>query len=218
MKRPRTVRDVVRRGSERLIAGTTSRGVVDASVSKALPDRINSKWAWHYRILISLRERLLQERRERLVEAAQPLEPHSMDSADSATDECDHNLALAALSAEQGALYEIDTAIRRIHSGSYGVCEETGKPIPAARLKAVPWTRFAREVEARYESEGEIRPPHLGALGSIRSWPMGNVEPIESDEREPVPDTEAPSGAATGKAEIAHELESPTITQPKFRS
>jgi RNA polymerase-binding protein DksA len=218
MKRSRTVRDVVSRGSERLAAGTTSRNMVDASASKSLAGRVNPKWTWHHGVLISLRERLLQERRERLVEAAQPLEPHSMDSADSATDECDHNLALAALSAEQDALYEIDAAIRRIHSGSYGVCEATGKPIPAARLKAVPWTRFAREVEARYESEGKIRPPHLGALGSVRGGTNGNLEPIEPEERDLGPDGEGPSVANKGKADIADELESPTITKPKFRS
>ncbi len=218
MKGTLTVRDVVRRGSERLVAGTTSRGVVDASVSKALPERINSKWAWHYRVLTSLRERLLQERRERLAEVAEPLEPHSMDPADSATDEFDHNLAIEALSAKQDALHEIDAAVRRIHSGSYGVCEETGKPIPAARLKAIPWTRFAREVEARHESEGNNRPPHLGALGSVRGGPSGDLEPIESGGGNLVPDAEGPSSTVADKADIADELEFPTITEPKFRS
>ncbi len=172
MKRPRTVQAVVRRGSKRSVVGTTSRAGFGATSSESLPGRINPKWAWYYRVLVTLRERLLLDRRERLAEAAQPLEPHSMNPADSATDEFDHNLALAALSAEQDALHEIAEAISRILNGAYGVCEETGKPIPAARLKAIPWTRFAREVVARHETEGDIRPPHLGSLGSVRGVPL----------------------------------------------
>jgi RNA polymerase-binding transcription factor DksA len=131
-------------------------------------------------VLLTLRERLLQDRREQLADAAQPLEPHSLNHADSATDEFDHNLALAALSMKQDALREMEAAISRIHSGSYGVCEETGKPIPAARLKAIPWTRFTREVEARHETESDRRPPHLGALGSVRGTPTGNLESMKS--------------------------------------
>ena len=45
------------------------------------------------------------------------------------------------------------------------------KRIRAARLKAVPWTRFREEVEARLESTGEITPPHLGTLRSVRDEP-----------------------------------------------
>jgi len=146
---------------------------------------MNPKWAWHYRVLVKLRERVLQDRRARLVEAAQPLEPHSMDFADSATDELDHNLALATLTAKQDALQEIDEAIRRIANGTYGVCEATGKPIPAARLRAVPWTRFRWEVEALLEKAGEIRQPHLGQLSSVRAALPDNLEPTDGTGEKP---------------------------------
>ena len=36
---------------------------------------------------------------------------------------------------------EIDAALERIKSGSYGVCEKTGKSIPIERLKANPYAR-----------------------------------------------------------------------------
>lgn len=103
-----------------------------------------------------------------------------MDPADSATDELDHNLALAALNSKQDVLQEIAAAIRRIQSGTYGVCEATGKPIPAARLKAIPWTRFRREVEALLEQNGEIRRPQLGALSSVRGSLPDNLEPADA--------------------------------------
>lgn len=180
MKAPRTVRDVGEQGPERSTTDKTSgagRGVIASEASRP---RINPKWTWHYRILVTLRERLLHDRQARLAEAAQPLEAHSLSHADSATDEFDHNLALAALSAKQAALHEIEAAISRILNDDYGVCEETGQLIPAARLKAVPWTRFARQVEARHETEGESRPPHLGALGSVRGALTGDLEPMKS--------------------------------------
>ena len=42
-------------------------------------------------------------------------------------------------------LLEIDFALARIESGSYGFCEETDEPIEAERLRAIPWTRLSIE-------------------------------------------------------------------------
>jgi RNA polymerase-binding protein DksA len=177
LKGPRTVREGTGRGSKPTVKGKESLKGLGVTSAGSFSRRVNPKWAWFYRTLVTLRERLLQERRGRLGEAAQPLEPHSMDHADSATDEFDHNLALATLSTEQDALNEIDAALGRIRQGSYGVCEETGKPIAIARLKAIPWARSGREAAVRHETAGAVRPPHLGGLGSIRGAPTGNLQP-----------------------------------------
>jgi RNA polymerase-binding transcription factor DksA len=129
---------------------------------------IPKQWVWHYETLSSLRERLLQERRERLTEAAEPMETHSLSQADSATDEFDHALALSRLSVDQDALYEVGAAMKRILDGKYGICEQTGKPIPAGRLKVLPWTRYRQEVANRLERTGVIPPTRLGRLGRGR--------------------------------------------------
>ena len=184
MKRPRTAQDVAGRGLSKPVAGATSLDILDLTRLQSSRERINRKWARYYRTLLKLREQLLQERRERLAEVSQPLESHSMDLADSATDELDHNLALAELSAGQDSLREVDAAIRRILDGTYGVCEQTGERIPAARLKAIPWTRFARDVEARLEKNGANRGPHLGQVSSMHSPLTGNLEAVESVEEE----------------------------------
>jgi DnaK suppressor protein len=42
----------------------------------------------------------------------------------------------------QEALDEVEVAIARFEGGSYGICEACGKPIGAARLEAMPATRF----------------------------------------------------------------------------
>jgi RNA polymerase-binding transcription factor DksA len=145
------------------------------------------RWKWHYETLALLRDRLIEERNEALSEAAEPIERHSMHQADSATDEFDRELALSRLSAEQDALYEVEAAMRRIVDGTYGVCEQTGKRIPAPRLKAVPWTRFREEVEAQLESTGEITRPHLGALRSLRDETASALAESEPTVEEPEP-------------------------------
>lgn len=115
--------------------------------SSSVPPR----WAWHHERLLALRSRLQAAAGICLAAAAEPLELHGAALADSASDECDHDLALGILAREQDALQEVDAALRRILEGTYGVCEETGRPIPAARLRAVPWTRHVREVEENIE-------------------------------------------------------------------
>ena len=40
------------------------------------------------------------------------------------------------------ALDEVEAALTRLEAGTYGICEACGKPIGAARLEAMPATRF----------------------------------------------------------------------------
>lgn len=42
-------------------------------------------------------------------------------------------------------LMEIESALSRIESGSYGICEETEEAIEPDRLLALPWTRLSIE-------------------------------------------------------------------------
>lgn len=127
------------------------------------PDR----WAWHHAALQKLKESLLKERHDQQLAAGSPVEQDSNDTADCATDEFDHNLAFAMLSQKDSAIQEIDAALGRILYGTYGVCEETGKPIPAARLRAIPWARFSKEVQERLEKEGLASPTHLAPASDI---------------------------------------------------
>ena len=152
---------------------TAARKTRRRSAAKSLPvgkqvAEIPKRWVWHYEKLSSLRERLLAERKERLNDVAQPLEIHNMSQADSATDEFDHELALSRLSVDQDALYEVEAAMNRILRGKYGICEQTGKPIPAGRLRVLPWTRYCTEVATRLERAGTIAPAQLGRLGRAR--------------------------------------------------
>jgi RNA polymerase-binding transcription factor DksA len=89
---------------------------------------------------------------------------------------------LSLLSSDQDAVYEIEEALKRIEKKTYGVCELTGKPIPRARLEAIPWTRFTVGAQAQLEKEGALRQRRLGALGTIDN--AGATE-VETEDEEP---------------------------------
>ena len=48
-------------------------------------------------------------------------------------------------------LTQIEHAIERIDSGTYGICEDCGKPIPNARLRALPMATLDAECKAKAE-------------------------------------------------------------------
>src|SRR4249919_1120047 len=118
-------------------------------------------------------------------ESAQELPGYSLHMADSGTDNFDRDFALSLLSSDQDAVYEIDEALKRIEKNTYGVCELTAKPIPKARLDAIPWARFTVEAQAQLEREGALRQRKLGQLGTVDS--AGAVEIEEDDEVEEKP-------------------------------
>jgi RNA polymerase-binding transcription factor DksA len=104
------------------------------------------RWRWHYDTLMDMRDRMMLQR-ERGV--AQPIEHGAVNLADSATDEFNRDLALSRFSEHEDALYEVEAAMLRIEHGGYGLCERTGLPIPAERLRALPWTRYGCDTAAK---------------------------------------------------------------------
>src|SRR5580700_705234 len=74
-----------------------------------------------------------------------------MHQADAGSDAYDRDFALNLLSQEQDALYEIEEALKRVDAGTYGICEMSGKPIPQARLEAIPFARFTVECQTQIE-------------------------------------------------------------------
>jgi RNA polymerase-binding transcription factor DksA len=148
--------------------------------------RVKPEWAKYYDTLLGLRERLLRQMDGLAKESAEELAGYSLHMADSGTDNFDRDFALSLLSSDQEALYEIEEAIKRIEKNTYGICELTNKPIPKARLEAIPWTRFTVEAQAQLEREGAMRQRRLGALGTVDS--VGAVEvPEEEEEAEEKP-------------------------------
>jgi RNA polymerase-binding transcription factor DksA len=108
-----------------------------------------------------------------------------MHQADAGSDAYDRDFALSLLSQEQDSLYEIDEALKRLESGSYGICEISGKPIPHARLEALPFTRYTVECQAELEKRNRfqrVRQPVTSLFGL-------NDDDSEGDDDDSSPDT-----------------------------
>lgn len=67
------------------------------------------------------------------------------DEADQSVRILEEAEAVAQQERLRSTLVEIEFALARIDSGSYGICEETEEPIEADRLLAIPWTRLSIE-------------------------------------------------------------------------
>lgn len=153
--------------------------------------RIKPEWAKYYKNLLELRERLMNQMSGLAKESAEEMASYSLHMADSGTDNFDRDFALSLLSSDQDAIYEIEEALKRIEKNTYGVCELTGKPIPRARLDAIPWTRFTVEAQAQLEREGALRQRRLGTLGSVDSAGVAEVEEEEEVEEKPAKEKES---------------------------
>ncbi|HOK08187.1 MAG TPA: TraR/DksA C4-type zinc finger protein [Candidatus Hydrogenedens sp.] len=75
------------------------------------------------------------------------------DYAETGTDAFDIQVALSLASEESQIIQEIDEAIERIKSGSFGICEMCKKPIPRKRLEAIPHARYCIQCQSEYEKQ-----------------------------------------------------------------
>jgi DnaK suppressor protein len=73
--------------------------------------------------------------------------------ADLGTDAYEQENTLNLLQNEEQVLADIAAALDRVDHGTFGQCEECGKEIPEARLRALPYARYCVEC-ARKQEQG----------------------------------------------------------------
>jgi len=110
-----------------------------------------------------LRGKLLAKRRS-LVEflQAEPLENDepggvSKDSAEMACSASAQEDSCELGAVESHAIEQIDRALEKMDGGTYGLCEDCGKPIPAVRLRAIPCACLCLACKARQEGQSRVR-------------------------------------------------------------
>lgn len=126
---------------------------MDTHATEITDANVPARWAWFYQRLRFLRDRLAEARGAHIAVVSESVDSSALEFGDSGMAEFDRDMAMGLLKREEDALYEIDAAIRRIVTSSYGICEDTGNPIPEARLRAIPWTRYTLEAQERIEQE-----------------------------------------------------------------
>lgn len=108
--------------------------------------------------------RKLLERRRRLLERIQAAEAETAEPAGVSGDPADMASSISARdvsygieSVEADAVAQIDYVLRKISDGKYGICEECGKPIPTARLRAVPFACLCVACKEQEELQARVR-------------------------------------------------------------
>jgi DnaK suppressor protein len=78
----------------------------------------------------------------------------SGDAADAAFDASGEEIASTLAELEAKELAQIERALRRLKSGTYGKCEVCSVKIPVARLNALPFSTLCVKCQREMEAEG----------------------------------------------------------------
>ncbi len=151
---------------------------------------VPEKYRRYYRLLLELRNHVLtqlgEHTEETLLKSAKDdsgdLSGYGQHMADAGTDTFDRDFALSLVSNEQEALSEIEAAIKRIHAGTYGICETTQKPIAKERLLAVPFTRYSTEAKKEVERHSHRSVERGGLFGDGAEEEGGKMSEGGDDE------------------------------------
>lgn len=103
-------------------------------------------------------EKLIQECKEKLLSTKADLLNRvkeargKLDQVERGGDEADQTMRILAeqevmnlTDRLRSQLLEVESALGRVESGSFGICEETDENIETERLRAIPWTRLSIE-------------------------------------------------------------------------
>ncbi len=83
--------------------------------------------------------------------AAAELVPDVGDRQDAAATEAARLSQWTLADHERARVDELEAALRRMHDGTYGICEHTDEPIPFGRLEVEPTARATVEAQEEYE-------------------------------------------------------------------
>jgi RNA polymerase-binding transcription factor DksA len=108
------------------------------------------------------------------LERAKVLDQHGVDGA---AEQADLERAMSFVENEQELLREVEAALERLRRGTYGICEQTGEPIGAERLIALPFARYSlrgqEECERRRRAARDVsRAGPLFAAGEEEEEPL----------------------------------------------
>lgn len=94
---------------------------------------------------------LLEKVRQKVDTSREEFENEVKDSADVAADYYERELAWGLSETERNRLQEVEDALERMESGSYGICESCGCPIAVPRLTALPFAKLCVECQSKQE-------------------------------------------------------------------
>lgn len=114
-------------------------------------EHIDPRWTWHHCALLRLRQGLLHA-----AGGSVTRQPGELATCPPDHHHSSHEVVIAESFPLESRLPEVDAALARIRAHTYGICEITGQPIPAARLRAMPWVRCALPASERSTSPSSL--------------------------------------------------------------
>ncbi|MEO0399791.1 MAG: RNA polymerase-binding protein DksA [Pseudomonadota bacterium] len=127
----------------------------DYSPSNGEPFMNERQKAYFKRKLLDWKDDILRESKG-TIDGLQTESLHLPDIADRASSETDKALELRARDRQRKLISKIDAALRRIETGDYGFCEDTGEPISLSRLEARPIATLSLEAQERHERSERV--------------------------------------------------------------
>ena len=114
----------------------------------------------HYRRLEELRRQQREElevRLRELRESSTPTETVDVNDVEALSDNASTaGVGAAVVEITSRTLQGIESALRRLKDGKYGVCADCGGEIAAARLRAMPFAERCRDCQELADNEGVI--------------------------------------------------------------
>ena len=99
-------------------------------------------------LLMAKREEILGRSRRRediwIVESNELIETAQLAS--------DREFAVRALERESKSLMQVDSALKRIDHGGFGICLECEEPITTKRLAVVPWAAYCLQCQQLHDT------------------------------------------------------------------
>ncbi len=112
---------------------------------------IKNNWQERFRQAMLERRAALQRVVQNNLKAFKDDYQPAVEIVERASDGATNDLAAGLLEIESAELAQIDEALRRLDEGTYGGCQDCGKPIPHKRLQLVPFA--ARCIECARSRE-----------------------------------------------------------------
>jgi DnaK suppressor protein len=94
------------------------------------------------------------------------------DALDQTQSAAQRDLAVSLLNRGAKTYRSVESALRRIEDGTYGVCLACDEPISAKRLQAVPWAEFCLTCQARLDAQAR----GLGGGADVEDHRSGSAQ------------------------------------------
>jgi RNA polymerase-binding transcription factor len=81
---------------------------------------------------------------------------YQADPVDQVCSGIDREMTVKRLNQRTQLIQDLRSAIERVHSSQFGVCERCEQPIGQQRLRAIPWARFCVKCQSQVEARESI--------------------------------------------------------------